>query len=114
MLDSVLLHANDHCRIAVCGIISTLSGDGKTYRMKNMSHILTKQCKIEGFQAREHWSLMPEYSQKMQHWLRSGEVRYGETIEQGLQNTPLALQRMLGGSNIGKQLVQVSEELSDI
>jgi NADPH-dependent curcumin reductase CurA len=109
MLDAVLSHANSYARVAVCGIISTL-GPGNEHRMQNLSYVLTKQIRVEGFQARTHWNLMAEYVEQMAGWLRNGDVKYNETISAGLESAPLALETMLAGGNVGKQLVAVSEE----
>ena len=43
-------------------------------------------------------------------WLDSGEVKYAESIAQGLEGAPAALMAQLEGQNLGKQLVQVSED----
>jgi NADPH-dependent curcumin reductase CurA len=111
MLDSVLSHANSFARVAVCGIISTL-GPGNEHNMRNMSFVLTKQIKVEGFQARTHWNLMAGYIQQMSCWLREGDVRYTETVSDGLDSAPKALETMLAGGNVGKQLVAVSKDVS--
>jgi len=123
MLDAVLGLANDHAAIAVCGIISTLPPPGSVasssggaaapehvWRFEHFSRVLTKQLRLEGFQARDHFDLFPEYCEKMGAWLDSGEVKYAESIAQGLEGAPAALMAQLEGQNLGKQLVQVSED----
>lgn len=72
--------------------------------------MLTKQLRIEGFQARQFYGLMEEYWGKMNGWLDSGACKYTETISDGLESFPAALITMLEGKNLGKQLVQVSAD----
>ena len=123
MLDAVLGLANDHAAVAVCGIISTLpppgsvstSSEGDTpaehvWTFKNFARVLTKQLRVEGFQARDHFDLFDEYCERMSQWLDNGEAKYTETITRGLENCPHALMTMLEGQNLGKQLVQVSDD----
>lgn len=109
MLDAVLGLANQHARVAVCGIISTLEDDG-VWQFRNFAQVLTKQIHIQGFQCRDNYDLFPEYSERMNRWLDAGEVKYQETVTQGIKSAPNALLSMLKGENLGKQLVQVSED----
>lgn len=113
-LDAVLLHGNEFCKVAVCGIISTLdktdAGEDGGWPIQNLTRILPKQMRVEGFQARQHYDLFAEYTEKMEGWLASGEVTYKETLLEGLQSLPEALVGMLAGANIGKQLVRLSED----
>ena len=115
-LDAVLLHGNEFCRVAVCGIISTLdnteAGDEGGWPCRNLTRVLPKQMRIEGFQARQHYDLFPEYTEKMSAWLKSGVVTYKESLLEGLPALPQALLGMLAGGNVGKQLVQLSADPS--
>lgn len=126
MLDAVLGLANDHAAVAVCGLMSTLPqpdapdarsvgtpparGAPHNWELPNFSRVLTKQIRIEGFQAREHFDLFGEYCDRMASWLESGDVKYAETISDGLESCPQALSTMLEGKNLGKMLVQVSPD----
>ena len=80
------------------------------WELPNFSCVLSKQLRIEGFQARAHFDLFGEYVERMSAWLDSGQVRFVETISHGLESCPRALMSMLDGENVGKQLVQVSED----
>ena len=125
MLDAVLGLARLHARIAVCGIISTLpagigacgAGDSGgaavgayEWHFKHFEKVLTKQIVIRGFQARDHFDLWPEYEREMGKWLCDGRASYRESVRHGLENCVAALVDMLHGRNLGKQLVQVSED----
>eukprot|EP00040_Diaphanoeca_grandis_P044116 m.11351 g.11351 ORF g.11351 m.11351 type:complete len:414 (+) comp8768_c0_seq1:177-1418(+) len=134
MLDAVLHHANEHAAIAVCGIISTLPpptspdttrtstsasaanhpatkfGEDYIWKFHNFSRVLTKSIRMQGFQARDHYDLMDEYHTTMNDWLDTGKVVYREAILRGIENLPTALMHMLDGKNLGKQLVQVSDD----
>jgi hypothetical protein len=41
-------------------------------------------------------------------WLAAGQLRYRETIAQGLRAAPAAFVGMLRGDNLGKQLVKLA------
>jgi NADPH-dependent curcumin reductase CurA len=41
--------------------------------------------------------------------VRNGEIKYTETVAQGLDNAEAAFIGLLGGANLGKQLVRVAD-----
>ena len=40
----------------------------------------------------------------------SGQIKFRETVEEGLENAPAAFLRLLKGGNFGKQLVRVGAD----
>jgi NADPH-dependent curcumin reductase CurA len=54
---------------------------------------------------RDEWL---EASRALSGWIASGELKYRETIAQGLESAPSAFRGMLAGRNFGKQLVRVA------
>ena len=44
---------------------------------------------------------------QLTEWVRDGKIKYRERITDGIENAPKAFIEMLGGANIGKQLVRV-------
>jgi NADPH-dependent curcumin reductase CurA len=44
----------------------------------------------------------------MEGWLKDGQVKYRETIYEGIESSPAALIGMLSGENIGKTMVRVA------
>ena len=55
---------------------------------------------------------MPSFTEEMSGWLKDGKVKQRETVAEGIENAPEALIGMLGGDNLGKQLVKVGDEPS--
>jgi hypothetical protein len=43
----------------------------------------------------------------MSRWIAEGQVRYEETIVQGVENAPEAFARLFTGDKMGKMLVSV-------
>jgi NADPH-dependent curcumin reductase CurA len=44
----------------------------------------------------------------MTAWVKSGRIKYQETIVDGIQNAPRALIGLLNGENTGKMLVKLA------
>ena len=50
-----------------------------------------------------------EATSQLIRWVREGKLKHRETIVEGLENAPAALNQLFDGSNIGKLMVKVVE-----
>ncbi|MEE8247758.1 MAG: NADP-dependent oxidoreductase [Alphaproteobacteria bacterium] len=110
-LDAALALANDHARFPLCGMISTY-GEGGPEGVVNMFLAVRKRITLTGFTIYDHYpGRMAAYLDTMIGWMRAGEVRYTETIVEGLENLPAAFIAMLAGRHgIGKCLVKLAPD----
>jgi hypothetical protein len=107
--DAVFKVLNPRARVSVCGQISQYNAEKPELGPRLLWHCITKQMRIEGFLVFQFADRYKEGLTKMAEWLRSGKLKYRETVVNGLENTPRAFMGMLKGANIGKQLVKVAE-----
>jgi hypothetical protein len=107
--DAVFKVLNPRARVAVCGQISQYNAEKPELGPRLLWHCITKQMRIEGFLVFQFADRYKEGLTKMAEWLRSGKLKYRETVVNGLENTPRAFMGMLKGANTGKQLVKVAE-----
>jgi len=105
ILDAVMQLANPFSRIAVCGMISGYNGE--PIPMAAPQLILVNRMKIEGFIVSEHMEFWPEALQELGEGVASGQIKYRETVAQGLDAAPEAFLGLLKGKNFGKQLVKL-------
>ena len=105
VLNAVMLRMNAFGRIAVCGAISGY--DGEAIVMDNPRLILISRLLIEGFIVSEHMELWPQALQELGGLVGSGQLKYRETVAEGLASAPEAFLGMLKGRNFGKQLVKL-------
>jgi NADPH-dependent curcumin reductase len=106
ILDAVLRRTNPFSRIAVCGMISQYNAT-EAYGVKTFQAILTNRIKVQGFIVGDRMNLWPQALQDLSGWVASGELKYRETVAQGLENAPKAFIGLLKGQNFGKQLVKL-------
>jgi len=106
--DAVMRVINTRARVAVCGQISQYNAEQPEMGPRWLSHLVTKQAKVEGFQVQQFADRYEEGLRQLTQWLREGRIRYREDIVEGLENAPKAFVGMLQGRNIGKQLVRVA------
>ncbi|MDB5998713.1 MAG: putative oxidoreductase YncB [Rhizobacter sp.] len=109
VFDQVLTRLNDFARVALCGLVSQYNLV-EPYGMRNTAALLNKNVLLQGFRV-SHYSRYraPAYAE-IKSLLREGKLRQDESIVQGLRNAPDACIGMLGGRNLGKQLVQIGPE----
>jgi NADPH-dependent curcumin reductase CurA len=106
ILDAVLLRANAHARIALCGMIAGYNGEPVPMTMPQL--LLTNRIKLQGFIVSEHMAVWPEALKELGTMVATGKLKYREDIAQGLENAPAAFFGLLKGRNQGKQLVRLA------
>jgi NADPH-dependent curcumin reductase CurA len=105
-LDAVLPRMNVRGRIPVCGMISTYNGD--RVGVKNLSSMIYSRVRMEGFVASDFPHLQAQFQADMTAWLKSGQLKYQETILDGFDRAPEALVGLFEGKNAGKMLVRAA------
>ena len=45
---------------------------------------------------------------EMAGWIKSGKVKWKETVEHGIENAPAAFLKLFNGENLGKMLVKLN------
>lgn len=97
-------------RVALCGAISTIDGGADAPGVQHLIQAVLKRLTLRGFIVRDHEDLRPEFEQRVSGWLRTGELVSKQTVVQGLDHAVDAFLGLLSGANVGKMLVQLSEE----
>lgn len=105
VLDAVIDHMNAFGRIAMCGAIAGY--DGAPIPLAKPSLILRSRLKVQGFIVSEHLEDWPQALKELGGLVASGELKYRETVAQGLASAPDAFLGLLKGRNFGKQLVKL-------
>lgn len=100
-------HINKHARIVLCGQISTYNADKPELGPRNLLALITHSASMQGFIVSDFSSRFTEGLMQLEHWLKKGELRYEETVVDGLENLPKAFIGLFKGENLGKQLVKV-------
>ncbi len=107
--DAVLRRINVGARISICGQISQYNLRTPELGPRLFGQLVVKRAKAQGFLVSDYAKRFSEGLQGMGQWLQQGKLKYREDVTHGLQNAPRAFIGMLHGTNLGKQLVQISE-----
>ncbi|MFL1895357.1 NADP-dependent oxidoreductase [Aquimarina sp. 2-A2] len=107
--DAVIDSINTYARIIICGQISQYSDglDSPNLGPRFLHKMLYKRAKIQGVLARDYNNRMPELLEEMTPWVQQGLLHYKETIVNGFENLPKALNMLFYGKNTGKLIVEV-------
>lgn len=103
---------NPGARVPICGYISNYNDQDIT-QAETPFHILKKLPTVP-----EHrFFVVTEWQDRWQQatgqlgaWVNSGQIKYRESIGEGLENAPELFRGLLRGRNFGKQLVRIASE----
>jgi NADPH-dependent curcumin reductase CurA len=105
VMDVVLNRMNLHGRVALCGLISGYTNEaaGPT----NLGLIIVKRLKVEGFLILDYGARFTEAAMELGKWKMMGKLKDRQTIVEGLEKAPEAINMLFTGGNTGKLLVKV-------
>jgi NADPH-dependent curcumin reductase CurA len=108
-LDAALASMNTLGRVAVCGMISGYNEPGSRTAVRNLSNIIYGRITLRGFVAMDFMHLRGQFDDDMHEWLKTGKIKWKETVLNGIEEAPHAMVGLMQGENIGKMLVQLSD-----
>jgi NADPH-dependent curcumin reductase CurA len=94
-------------RVALCGLIANYASGGRP--SDDYSIIIVKRLSVRGFLAFDYQDTQKAV-QELVGWVIGGKIKAEETIEDGLENAPLTLNKLFEGSNRGKLLLRVADD----
>ena len=107
--DAVIPLIKRRARIIICGAISQYDGglDRPEDGPRLLQHMLFQRATIQGILARDYGHRMDEMRPIVAPWVKKGEIVFEETIIDGFENLPSALNSLFDGHNLGKLLVRI-------
>ena len=107
IMEAVMARMNLFSRMPLCGMISGYNS-GEPMRA-DYSPILMRRIEIRGFIVIDFMEKFAEGAMQLAQWVVEGKLKHRETIVEGLENAPVAVNRLFDGQNIGKLVVKVGE-----
>lgn len=111
VLDSMLLSMKDFGRIAMCGMISQYNEKEPVPGPYNLWQVVVKSLRLQGFLVRDYADRFPEAFQHLAQWLNDGLIHHKDHVVEGLENTLDAFQMLFDGSNRGKLVVRIADDV---
>jgi NADPH-dependent curcumin reductase CurA len=107
VLDTMLRIMNPFSRIVLCGLIADYNAT-EPYALKNIRAILVNRIRMQGMIVFDWADRYGEAMKGLGAMHAAGELRYRESVAEGLENAPEAFIGLLRGKNFGKQLVRLA------
>jgi NADPH-dependent curcumin reductase CurA len=110
IMDAIFNRLNLHARIALCGLISgyndsaVASGPRETF-----GNLLVKRASLQGFIILDHFGKLAEVSAQLAEWIADGSLEPLETVVEGFEQLPSAINMLFDGANVGKLVVRVGD-----
>ncbi|OON76649.1 NADP-dependent oxidoreductase [Streptomyces tsukubensis] len=108
-LEAAISRLNTHGRIAVCGMISQYNSTKPTSAPRNLALLIGKRLRMEGMLVQDHADLQGQFIEDVSRWVRSGDLKYRETVVRGVDNGVEAFLGLMRGENTGKMIVDLTD-----
>jgi NADPH-dependent curcumin reductase len=105
IMHTVLDRMNLHGRVILCGLISGYTKADPA--LASFGMVLVKRLRVEGFILIDYLDRYMEAATQLGKWKMFGKMKDRETIVEGLEKAPDAINMLFTGGNIGKLLVKV-------
>ena len=110
LLEAALGHINLHARVVLCGLISAYNHAPRAPHPSSYDDILVKRAIVYGYCVLDYFDRFTDFEREMTEWVTTGQVKYDVQNLQGIEKAVEGLQSIFAGRNIGKVVVQTSEE----
>lgn len=106
-LEAALLSMRNHGRVVLCGMIGQYNAEHPPAGPSSLVVAITKRLTLRGFIAFDHAELEPRFQAEMAGLIASRQIRWTETVFDGLDSAPEAFLGLFSGANTGKMLVRL-------
>ena len=104
-MHAVLDRMNLFGRVVLCGLISGYTKADPS--LESFGTVLVKRLRVQGFIVIDFASRFMEAATQLGKWKMFGKLKDRETIIEGLEKAPDAINMLFTGGNIGKLIVKV-------
>jgi NADPH-dependent curcumin reductase CurA len=106
-LVAALNAARPFARFALCGMISNYNDTEPQPGPSNIIMAVGKRLRLQGFIVSDYFDQTDAFVSDMTAWIRAGQVKWRESIDNGIEAAPNAFLKLFTGENIGKMLVKL-------
>ena len=107
IMDAVFGRLNIRARVALCGLISGYNETDPPPGPRAFGRILVNRVLIQGFIVLDHFGQAQEVAGILGGWMAEGRLQAQETVVEGFEELPRALNMLFDGENVGKLVVKL-------
>lgn len=109
IMDAVFARLNIHARVVLCGLISGYNAPEPPTGPRSFSQLLTKRVTLQGFTLGDHYADGPEAGKEISGLIAQGRLKPLETVVDGFDQLPTAINMLFDGTNTGKLVVKITD-----
>jgi NADPH-dependent curcumin reductase CurA len=109
IMDAIFARLNLRGRVALCGLISGYNSTEPPPGPRAFGNILVQRALVQGFIILDHLHRAPEAAAEISGWIRDGKLQPLETVVEGFERLPTAINMLFDGANVGKLVVRVAD-----
>jgi NADPH-dependent curcumin reductase CurA len=94
-------------RIVLCGAIAQYNDEVPRPGPSNLSLLISMRGRMEGFIILDFLDRSDQAIGDLVTWVMNGDIEYSVDVVEGLDNAPMALDRLFSGANTGKVMVKL-------
>lgn len=109
IMDAIFARLNLRARVALCGLISGYNeGAAPVAGSRDaFGSLLIKRATLRGFIVLDHYDKLARVSAQLAEWIADGSLEPLETVVEGFEQLPSAINMLFDGANVGKLVVRV-------
>ncbi|WP_099225444.1 NADP-dependent oxidoreductase [Mycobacterium persicum] len=107
IMDAIFARLNMGARIALCGLISGYNSAEPPPGPRAFGNLLVQRATLQGFIILDHLHRAPEAIAEISGLIAQGKLTPLETVVEGFEQLPTAINMLFDGKNIGKLVVKV-------
>jgi NADPH-dependent curcumin reductase CurA len=109
IMDAVFARLNLRGRVVLCGLISGYNDATPPPGPRNFRRLLVQRVNLKGFIVLDHLDRIGEAVADLSGWMQDGELKPLETVVEGFEQLPTAINMLFDGANTGKLVVHVAD-----
>jgi hypothetical protein len=109
IMDAIFARLNLHARIALCGLISGYNDSSPPPGPRAFGNLLIQRATLQGFIILDHYAKLAEVSAQLAEWIADGSLEPLETVVEGFEQLPSAINMLFDGANVGKLVVRIGD-----
>ena len=109
IMEAVFARMNKDGRIALCGLISGYNETELPPGPRTFGNLLIQRVKLQGFIILDYYPRFGDAIRQLAEWMGEGKLRSEETVVEGFEKLPDALNMLFAGENTGKLVVKIND-----
>jgi NADPH-dependent curcumin reductase CurA len=108
IMDAIFSRINLRARIVLCGLISGYNAAEPPPGPRAFGNLLVQRATLKGFIVLDHFDRLAEAVGEIAGWISEDRLEPLETVVDGFEQLPTAINMLFDGANTGKLVVRVA------